>query len=391
MPHTRFINFIKLACPLAFLLAACAPPDVIPLPPTRTPLVVTVTPAAPVLAPPTSPGERLLRVRMHAPALSANLLGESDDRILQVYLPPSYYSSQSRYPVIYYLPGFGDQEMLDVSLPNDLDKLIEQGTIKETIIVVVSGVSVLGGSFYVNSPVTGGWDDFVTRDVIGYVDANYRTIPQAVSRGIAGHSTGGFGALRLAMLHPDVFGAVYALSPTLFDPNGLSSSPTFSSQQAIANMVNVRARESILPVEDALLDMKTSPPEIQFLLAYAATFSPDLRNNPPYDYPYHLENGKIVRDDAVWQRWTDGFGGLAVNIPFDQANLQKLNGIALDYGLSDPDVWIPQGCQYFAAQLTLANIPNRVTGYPGDHQSQLGDRIRTVMLPFFSQKLIFGN
>ena len=81
------------------------------------------------------------------------------------------------------------------------------------IVVAANGFNAYGGSFYTNSPVTGNWEDFIVRDLVGNIDANYRTIARAESRGIAGHSMGGYGAMMLAMKHPELFSAVYALSP----------------------------------------------------------------------------------------------------------------------------------------------------------------------------------
>lgn len=74
-------------------------------------------------------------------------------------------------------------------------------------------------------PVTGNWEDFVINDVVNYVDQNFRTIQKVQARGIAGHSMGGFGALNIAMRHPDIFSCVYGMSPGLFDNNGLRNSP----------------------------------------------------------------------------------------------------------------------------------------------------------------------
>ena len=96
----------------------------------------------------------------------------------------------------------------------------------------------MGGSFYVNSPVTGNWEDFITQDVVGYVDSHFRTLAQAESRGITGHSMGGFGALNIAMHRPDVFSAVYSMSPGLFDENGLQESQMFDNDSLIERFVD---------------------------------------------------------------------------------------------------------------------------------------------------------
>jgi hypothetical protein len=99
------------------------------------------------------------QVTIESDALAKNMIGEKTERTILVYLPPAYDASTKRYPVVYFLPGFGDRSM-DTS-SEDINKLIQGGTIQEMIIVVVPGDNRLGGSFYVNSPVTGHWEDFV--------------------------------------------------------------------------------------------------------------------------------------------------------------------------------------------------------------------------------------
>jgi pimeloyl-ACP methyl ester carboxylesterase len=326
-------------------------------------------------------------------ALANNLLGEALERDLVVYLPVSYSSeAQTRYPVVYYLLDFGVQNVPTSFRPEGIQKDIAAGYAKEMMIVIVSGVNALGGSFYVNSPVTGNWDDFVAQDVVGYVDAHYRTIPKPASRGIGGNGMGGFGALSLAMRHPDVFGAVYSVSPYLFDDNGLAESPIFSPPGMAAGFVDLQIRAALLPLDEAISEMQHNAGEEQFALAYGAAFVPNPQVGPPYvDYPYRMQNGQLSRDEAVWQRWEAGFGAIPDKIQAYKANLLKLNGIAIDYGANDPYRWLPRGCKYFSAHLTAIGIPNRLVSFPGDPQTGLEQRIRAYMLPFFSEKLVFEN
>ncbi|MGC1379167.1 MAG: alpha/beta hydrolase-fold protein [Anaerolineales bacterium] len=344
---------------------------------------LTVSPVAP----------QVYSVSISAPALANNLLGEALERDLVVYLPASYSSeSQKRYPVVYYLLDFGVQSVPVALRPEGIQKDIEAGYVKEMMIVIVSGVNTLGGSFYVNSPVTGNWDGFVAQDVVGYVDAHYRTIARPASRGIGGNGMGGFGALSLAMRHPDVFGAVYSLSPYLFDDNGLADSPVFSPPGMADGFVDLQARESLLPPDEAVSDMQNNAGEEQFALAYGAAFVPDPQAGPPYvDYPYRRQNGQLSRDEAIWKRWQAGFGDIPDKVQAHKENLLKLNGITIDYGANDPYRWLPRGCQYFSAQLTAIGVPNQLVSFLGDPQASLEQRIRAFMLPFFSEKLVFEN
>lgn len=331
---------------------------------------------------------QFVRVPIPAPSLADNLLGEAASRPIYVYVPPSYSTTNKRYPVIYYLPGFNDDGTGGLSLADDIDNLIEGESIKEMIIVIISGRNVLGGSFYVNSPVTGRWEDLIVADVVGYIDANYRSIPQAAARGIAGHSMGGFGALNIAMRHPDVFGAMYSLSPGLFDREGLNDAPIFSPQSMIKTFLARERRLAEMPVEQAVASMKRSP---GFDLAYGAAFAPNPQEAPPYiDYPYQqAASGELVRDDQVWARWEGGLGKLSEKVQEYKDNLLRLRGLVIDYGRNDEFQWIVRGCEYLDAQLTGAGIPHQMVPFEGNHQGQLPQRIREHMLPFFSQTLVF--
>ena len=155
MRKTHFTGFLKTAALLVFLLASCGAPEVIALPPTATPREQTPTPTIEATPALTEGPPRVIFARIHAPALDQSLLGEPADRILTIYLPPSYYTTQTHYPVVYYLPGFQHQDLPGVTLPHDPDFMVQDGTTREMIIVVAGGVNVLGGGFFVNSPVSG--------------------------------------------------------------------------------------------------------------------------------------------------------------------------------------------------------------------------------------------
>ena len=143
-----------------------------------------------------------------------------------------------------------------------------------------------------------------------------------------------------------------------------------------------------LPVDEAQRRMLRSPQ--QFALSYGFAFAPNPDRQPPYyDYPYTAVDGKLVRDDVAWQKWDSGFGGIVAEAKQYKDNWLKLKGIVVDYGDSDQYAWIPKGCAYFGEQLTAAGIPVKVDVFSGSHQSELGDRIRDYMFPFFSATLTF--
>ena len=142
-----------------------------------------------------------------------NKMGENPKRSISVYLPPNYATENKKYPVIYFLHGFLNDDSLMDSMKDLLDYALEAQKIKPFILVIPDQKTTYDGSFYSNTGVFGNWEDFTAFDLVSYMDANYRTIPKKDSRGITGHSMGGYGAVKIAMKHPDIFGSVYAISP----------------------------------------------------------------------------------------------------------------------------------------------------------------------------------
>jgi S-formylglutathione hydrolase FrmB len=148
---------------------------------------------------------------------SQNKIGVTPVRKLLVYLPAGYNVETKRYPVIYFFPSPLDSSfraIFDRMAAQDiLDRGISRGVIGKFIFVAVDMTTPLGSSWYVNSPVTGNWEDFVIQELVPYVDANFRTLASRDSRGIAGHFMDGYGAIHVAMKNPQIFGSLYALHP----------------------------------------------------------------------------------------------------------------------------------------------------------------------------------
>ncbi|HWV15891.1 MAG TPA: alpha/beta hydrolase-fold protein [Cellvibrio sp.] len=309
-------------------------------------------------------------------------MAEPTQRDIWVYLPKQYFTSNAPLPVVYYLPGYGDTYMLDVEIPQDFDSSLQ--TLKPMIIVVVSGVNLYWGSFFADSPVIGNWGDFVAKDVVDYVDSNYRTIPHRSSRGLSGHSMGGFGALNLAMRRAEVFGSVFALAPGLVNSTGIADTQMFDSDTHIREMVAATERLAAMQPAAALAEMASS--HFVFDFAYGMAFAP-LLNPPYYEYPYTLNNNVLVRNDSVMAKWESGFGNVHNEIQEFSQNLSSLSGIGIDCGTEDYFKWIVRGCSHFDAELTAAGIPHTYTTHGAGHQDQIRARILTVMLPFFAQHL----
>src|SRR3954451_784267 len=169
--------------------------------------------------PPVVPGAKPVAVnhiKIHGTALEGNLEGDDVDRDVLVFLPPSYAAEKTRrYPVVYALHGYSigaEQWSHEIHVPQTIEGAFTQGA-REMIVVLPDGKTVHNGSMYSSSVTTGDFEQFVAHDVVAYIDAHYRTVPNRMSRGLVGHSMGGYGATRIGMKHSDVFGSLYIMSP----------------------------------------------------------------------------------------------------------------------------------------------------------------------------------
>lgn len=166
------------------------------------------------------------RIKVHGKSLEGNLEGDSPDPEVSIYLPPGYDANRhQRYPVVYLLHGylFTDQywtgagpsnpgDMPGPYVPAAMDSLIARGEANPMIVVMPNAYTKYAGSMYSSSVTTGDWETYIAEDLVAYVDKNYRTIPDRLSRGLAGHSMGGYGAIRIGMKRPDVFSSLYIMS-----------------------------------------------------------------------------------------------------------------------------------------------------------------------------------
>jgi pimeloyl-ACP methyl ester carboxylesterase len=151
-------------------------------------------------------------IKIHGTALEGNLEGDAVDRDVIVFLPPSYQKNKARrYPVVYALHGYSigaEQWSHEIKVPQTVEGAFALGA-QDMIVVLPDSKTIYNGSMYSSSATTGDFERFIYHDVVAYMDAHYRTIPNRNSRGLVGHSMGGYGASRIGMKHSDVFGALY--------------------------------------------------------------------------------------------------------------------------------------------------------------------------------------
>ena len=170
---------------------------------------------------PGAPPVSVERVKIHGAALEGNLEGDAVDRDAIVFLPPSYGKDKARrFPVVYALHGYSigaEQWSGEIHVPQTIEGALAQGA-GEMIVVLPDSKTAHNGSMYSSSVTTGDFERFIAHDVVAYVESHYRTIPDRASRGLVGHSMGGYGAARIGMKHPDVFGSLYIMSPCCLAP-----------------------------------------------------------------------------------------------------------------------------------------------------------------------------
>jgi enterochelin esterase-like enzyme len=326
-------------------------------------------PAAPAGVPATGTIEQ---VTVHGKSLEGNLEGDSPDRQVSVYLPPSYAVDQKRrYPVVYLLHGYTGR---DDTFTSRLAKLQEiagrlaaaQG-FSDPIVVTPNAFTLHKGSMYSNSPTIGNWESFIAQDLVTFIDGRYRTIAARISRGLGGHSMGGYGALRIGMKRPDVFSSLYLMSSCCLTPTTNPQSETMTRAEEI------RTREQ---AEEAARAPGFGP---SVHLASAAAWSPN-PNNPPLYLDLPVKDGKVRPD--ILAKW-------AANAPIATleqyaSNLHKLYAIAIDIGTKDG--LLASNRQLHEA-MTRLRIPHAYEEYDGDHTDKVGERLERSVLTFFSKNL----
>ncbi len=334
-------------------------------------LIFLAAAAAAAAAPRTGTIER---IKVHGKSLEGNLEGDSPDRYVSVYLPPSYKTETSRrYPVVYFLHGYTDSDdrwfglvKSFVNLPAAIDKSLTTGA-REMIVVMPNAYTKYAGSMYSDSVVTGDWEAYITKDLVGYIDSHYRTIANRASRGLAGHSMGGYGTMRIGMKYPEVFSSIYALSPCCMIPNVRPSSGPSKAE-------NVHTME----------DFNKADFGTKAQIASAAVWSPDPKN-PPFFFDLPTKNGEVQK--LVVAKWK-------ANAPLamvDQyiGNLRKLHAIAFDAG--DKDTAIAATIRMLDGILNEYDLPHAFEIYEGTHTSGIQQRIETKTMAFFSKNLAFAK
>jgi enterochelin esterase-like enzyme len=300
----RLLVVLMLA---ALFFVACLPAALSPAPPianTPTTTVSTATAAAmaaptattPASIPPTPEPPPVDEVAMSekmldftSQALAGNLLGDPAARKIVVLLPPGYATSEERYPVVYVLHYYtGDSYSLLWDFKTAFDKAHKAGEVRDMIMVFPDASNKLGGSWYLDSPTTGGYETYIVRELVDYIDSQFRTIPQSESRGITGCSMGGDGAAHLALKHPDVFSVAAPVSGPYDWAN-----PESEKEDA----------KLFTRIPKDVIDFATLPFMVQIYISRAAATAPNPDNPPFYlDMPFQISGETAQSVAKVWEK-----------------------------------------------------------------------------------------
>ena len=269
---------------------------------------------------------RIVRETIYSPSLERNLLDDSPDRRVTIYLPPSYDDNpEMAYPVVYLLHGYtANNEVWTGGLAGNvlysMRSWLKNGKVKEMILVMPNSYNKFQGSNYTNSITMGNWADYIARDLVDYIDSNYRTLPQRESRGVIGHSMGGYGGMNLGMNYPDVFNCMGSMSGML-DISQYPGRISWSFAQA-AKLKN-------------LSDFYSQPFDVQVAIAMSAAFCPNPDRLPFYaDFPWERDaSNKLVKNEEVWDRFMEH--DILTRLEENAAALLNMGAIYIDCGTSD--------------------------------------------------------
>ncbi|MEI6847751.1 MAG: alpha/beta hydrolase-fold protein [Chlorobiaceae bacterium] len=314
---------------------------------------------------------RVIEVTIPGKTLIGNPLGDPVERRIPVYLPPSY-NEQTRFPVIYLLAGFAStgQSFINYSfgrqsVPEIAESLIAAGKMQETIIAMPDCMTRYGGSQYVDSVATGNYETYLVHEVIPCIDQTLSTLPAREHRAVAGKSSGGFGALRLAMKHPKIFSAVACHSGDMgFE---LCYKPNFPKAARILEQYNNNIAAFLTSYENAL-----KKPQAEFALldmvAMAAAYSPDKEQKAPENIrlPFSSHTCEII--DTVWQEWLSFDPIEMIEQEKYRAALRSLHCLFLDCGTLD-EYNLQFGHRAFSAKANLYSIKNRYEEFRDSHNN----------------------
>jgi hypothetical protein len=360
---------------------------------------------------PQGPAGTLLVLDHDSRILRDNPLGDPHLRKVGVWLPPQYDgSARRRFPVLYDLVGFtgsglshANWKPFSDNVPERAARLIHEGKMGPAIIVFPDCFTALGGNQYVNSSAIGNYADYLTREIIPFVDREFRTLAAREHRGCFGKSSGGYGSMIHGMKYAKYWGAIASHSgDAYFDfvywcdwPNTINELMKYRLSRRRPGRYDARRESNRRGIERGLDDgrirrflervwtkEKVSPAEGHCImnLCMAATYDPDPRASIGFRVPFNLESGELIAER--WRAWRrhDPINLVAKY----RANLRTLRGIYIDCGWRD-QYNIHYGSRILSKRLAAAGIRHAYEEFDDNH-SDIDYRM-DVSLPFLYRAL----
>jgi S-formylglutathione hydrolase FrmB len=311
--------------------------------------------------------------------LAQNRIGLDPERRAKVYLPPGYSTSGRRYPVVYFLHNawWSPRQMAE---DGRMQRLLERGFAEsatgEFIFVVADFTGPTTGSLYENSPVSGRWLDYAVEEVVPLIDRKYRTLARRESRAVVGDFFGGRGALKLAMVHADVFSVAYAMHPVA---TGTGDIPWLSLE---IDWPRMNAASSFADLGGL--------GRTQIFWAIHQAFAPNVSHPPCHcDFYVEMKDGKSQYNPDRVRAMQRTFL-LDGTLPESAANLRTLRGLALDWGRFDTTQAHVVSNRQFSRMLDDLGVEHEAEEYRGgpfDRSFTDDGRFASRVLPFLQKHL----
>lgn len=329
---------------------------------------------------PTSSKGTLINVTLKSDILKENKIGLDLERKLKVYLPPSYEDSEQHYPVIYHFHSiYWDNIRMFESghVKGELDRMIHDGIVSPFIWVSGDFTTPGIGTFYGNNAVAGRWIDHITQELVPFTDKHFRTLPKPQSRVASGEYLGAYAALKLGILHPNIFGVVYGLHPV-----GTAGTPRTLVEGHDWQLMNKAKSWEELEAH----------PRAPAFMTMAQNYLPNLDRPPFYaDLMVELEGEQLINNSDNIFRILSEFH-LEHHVHKHVSNLKKLTAIGFEWGRLDPNFDHVDGNRAFTYLLNNYGIAHQSEEYQGlgwDKNWDPDGRVRMNMMPFIDHHVAF--
>lgn len=309
-------------------------------------------------------------IEINSGALAGNLLGDPPRRSTSVYLPPGYDSTESDFPLIVYLGAYTSSapkkvgwRAFEENIPQRLERLVREERMGPVVMAFPDSFTSLGGNQFVNSPVTGNWEDYLLAELIPALEQQFRISSNPGLRGLIGFSSGGYGALQHGLLHAESWGGIAAHSPDL------GFELAFRSDLASLVTQISRNRDSIPEFLGRLWEapkLEGSHFHSLMLLGLAASYDPAPDEPLGIRLPVDLETCELIPER--WQNWLRFDPLHQLEEAVCQRNLRRLRGLFLDCGTYD-QYHLQYGLRRFVRRLRDLEIPHVHEEFPDSHSS----------------------